>query len=55
MKDLEIKKRTKECLDIQINEKLKRKMEEESQEKEFEEKRQNIVNDNKIINNENED
>ena len=38
MKDLEIKKRTKECLDIQINEKLKRKMEEESQEKEFEEK-----------------
>ena len=38
MKDLEIKKRTKECLDIQINEKLKRKLEEEYQEKEFNEK-----------------
>jgi len=38
MKDLEIKKRTKECLDIQIKEKLKKQLEEKLQDKEYDEK-----------------
>ena len=38
IKDREIKKRTKECLDIQIKEKLKRELNEKNEEKEFERK-----------------
>ena len=38
MKDLEIKKRTKECLDFQVKEKLKRELEEKLKDKEFNEK-----------------
>ena len=38
MKDLEIKKRTKECLDIQIKEKIKKELDEQLQEKEFDAK-----------------
>lgn len=37
LKELEVQRRTKECLDIQIKEKLK-KLDEESQEKQFDEK-----------------
>ena len=38
MKDLEMKKRTKQCLDIQIKEKLKNKLNDKLKEKEFDEK-----------------
>ena len=38
LKELEVQRRTKECLDIQIKEKLKKKLDEESQEKQFDEK-----------------
>ena len=38
MKDLEIKKRTKECLDIQVKEKLKNKLNDQLKDKEFDEK-----------------
>ena len=38
MKDLEIKKRTKECLDIQIKEKIKKELDEQLQEKELDAK-----------------
>jgi len=38
MKDLEIKKRTKECLDNQIKEKLKKKLNDKLKDKEFDEK-----------------
>ena len=38
LKELEVQQRTKECLDIQIKEKLKKKLDEESQEKQFDEK-----------------
>ena len=38
IKDLETKKRTKECLDIQIKEKIKKELDEQLQEKELDEK-----------------
>ena len=38
LKELEVQRRTKECLDIQIKEKIKKKLDEESQEKQFDEK-----------------
>ena len=38
IKDLEIKKRTKECLDIQIKEKLKNQLDDKLKDKEFDEK-----------------
>ena len=38
MKDLEIKRRTKECLDIQVKEKLKNKLNDQLKDKEFDEK-----------------
>ena len=38
IKDLEMKKRTKQCLDIQIKEKLKNKLNDKLKEKEFDEK-----------------